>query len=150
VDAARVVRVRALAKLDSLELSWPSISNDARVAYALAATVVQYLVRERGTRGLTAFLAKWRTTQSFETALATTYGLSIDQLESHWRRDCKKRYGWLAALTQTSIAVTLLSIGVLALYFIRRRRDRKRMAILEATERPMRPGVLGRAGAPDD
>lgn len=125
--------------LDSLELSWPIMSSDARVAYALAATVVQYLVRESGTRGLSVFLTKWHTTQSFDKALAATYGLSVDQLETHWRRDVKKRYGWLAALTQTSIAVTLMSIGVLALYFIRRRRDRARLAVLKATEPPDQP-----------
>jgi hypothetical protein len=125
--------------LDSLELSWPVMSSDARVAYLLAASVVEYLVRESGPHALALFLQRWRATQHFEQALASTYGLSLDQLEIHWRRDVKKRYGWLAVVTQTSVAFTIMAVLVLVLYFIRRRRDRARLAILKATEPPDEP-----------
>jgi hypothetical protein len=142
-DAAWLLRVAFATQrappLDSLELSWPAMSTDARIAYLLAASVVQYMVRESGTRGLTLFLQRWRDSRRFDTALANTYGLSVDQLEAHWKHDVKRRYGWLAALTQTSVAFTLLAFAVLALYVIRRRRDRAHLARLKANELPDQP-----------
>lgn len=142
-EAAWMMRVafatRHAPALDSLELSWPVMATDARVAYSLAASVVQYLVRQSGERGLAIMLQRWRETSSFERALALTYGLSVDQLETHWRKDVKKRYGWLAIISQTSVAFTATGIGVVALYVIRRRRDRRKMAQLRATELPDEP-----------
>jgi hypothetical protein len=125
--------------LDSLELSWPAMATDARVAYLLAASVVQYLVRESGTRGLEVFMRRWHDAHSFERALASTYGLSIDQLELHWRKDVKRRYGWLSVMTQTSVAFTLMAIAVLGLFLIRRRRDRAKLEQLKANELPDEP-----------
>jgi hypothetical protein len=96
-------------------------------------------VRESGTRGLEQFLQRWHASQNFETALAATYGLSVDQLEIHWRKDVKHRYGWLAVATQTSAAFTFMAIGVLALYLIRRRRNQARLASLKTNELPDDP-----------
>lgn len=135
----RVALARQHAPLDSLELSWPSMATDARVAYLLAASVVQYLVHQSGERGLTILLERWHTSHNFEAALASTYGLSIDQLEAHWRKDVKHRYGWLAVITQTGAAATIIAVGVIGLYVIRRRRDRKKLARLRETELPDEP-----------
>lgn len=146
---------RSAPALDSLELGWPAMTDDARIAYLLAASVVQYLVRESGTRGLDLFMARWRQTQNFEMALGSVYGLSIDQLERYWRRDIRRRYGWLTVLVQSTAFLSFASIGILALYFIRRRRDRIKLAHLEATEPPDQPAfwVEGEEGIdpePDD
>lgn len=143
MDAAWVLRVAFATDrappLGTLELSWPAMSADARVAYLLAASAVEYLVRESGTRGLELFLARWHTSHNFENALAATYGLSLDQLESHWRKDVRHRYGWLATITQTSVAFFIMALGVILLYLIRRRRDRAKLAYLRATEPPDEP-----------
>ena len=130
---------RSAPPLDSLELGWPAMSSDARVAYILAASVVQYLVRESGARALDVFMRTWRQTQNFETALGRTYGLSIDQLEAHWRRDVRRRYGWLTVLVQSAAFATFAAIGVFAMYFVRRRRDRLKMQHLRETEPPDEP-----------
>ena len=125
--------------LDSLELSWPRATADARVAYLLSASVVEYLVRESGEAALTSFLQRWRTSQDMEQALAQTYGISIDQLERHWRRDVKRRYGWLAVLTQSAVVGAGAAVVLMILFAIRRRRDRRKLALLEAAELPDRP-----------
>lgn len=125
--------------LDSLELSWPTATTDARVAYLLAASVVQYLVNESGTHGLELFLQRWRASGSLETALGATYGISLDQLEEHWRRDVRRRYGWFAVFTQSAVFFTFAALGVLLLFMIRRRRDRDRLARLKETEPPDEP-----------
>lgn len=125
--------------LDSLALAWPTATTDAELAYLLSASVVEYLVRESGERGLALFLQRWRSGQHMESALAATYGISLDQLETHWRKDVKTRYGWFAVLTQSAVAMTGASVLVLVLFAIRRRRDRAKLAILEATEPPDQP-----------
>jgi hypothetical protein len=100
---------------------------------------VQYLVRESGPRALDVFMKTWRTTQNFETALGRTYGLSIDQLEAHWRRDIRRRYGWLTVLVQSAAFASFAALGVFAMYFVRRRRDRIKMQNLRETEPPDEP-----------
>ena len=125
--------------LDSLELDWPTATPDARVAYLISASVVEYLVRESGVPALTVFMQRWRATQSLETALGQTYHISLDQLETYWRKDVKSRYGWFAVLTQTAVFMTAASFILLILFAIRRRRDRKKLALLQATELPDQP-----------
>ena len=130
---------RSAPALDSLELAWPAGAENARVAYLLAASVVQYLVRESGERALDIFMKRWRDTQDFEVALGSTYGLSIDQLETHWRKDIRRRYGWLTVMVQSAAFASFASLGVFAMYFVRRRRDRAKLAHLKETEPPDEP-----------
>ena len=143
VESAWLLRVAFATQrappLDSLELSWPTGATDARVAYLLAASVVQYLVNESGTHGLELFLQRWRASGSLETALGATYGISLDQLEEHWRRDVRRRYGWLAVASQSAVFFAFAALGVLVLFVIRRRRDRNRLARLKETEPPDEP-----------
>lgn len=136
--------------LQSLELAFPRATDDARTAYLLSASVVNYLVRESGERGLRAFMQRWNTSHNMEEALAATYGLSIDQLETHWARDVRKRYGWFAVLTQSAVFMTAASVVVLILFAIRRRRDRRKRAILEATELPDAPAFWNEDENPVD
>ena len=125
--------------LDSLELAWPTGTVDARTAYLLSASVVNYLVRSSGVPALELFMKRWHDSQDMEAALAATYGLSIDQLETYWRKDVRKRYGWLAVLTQSAVFMTGATIVLMILFAIRRRRDRRKLAILQATEPPDAP-----------
>lgn len=152
-EAAWILRVAfangSAPPLDSLELAWPDHEVDARIAYLLAASIVQYLVNESGTHGLERFLQNWRELKRFDAALARTYGLSLDQLETHWKRDVRRRYGWLAVVAQSTVFVTLAAVGVLALYFVRRRRDRLKLERLRATELPDEPAFWAEPIDPD-
>jgi hypothetical protein len=136
--------------LDSLELAWPSATADARTAYLLSASVVNYLVRASGVPALELFLTRWRNSQNMEQALAATYGMSVDQLETYWSKDVRKRYGWLAVLTQSAAFMTAASILLLILFAVRRRRDRRRLAVLRATEPPDAPAYWNDDETPVD
>jgi hypothetical protein len=125
--------------LDSLELAWPTGTADARTAYLLSASVVNYLVRSSGVPALELFLTRWRQSQNMESALAATYGMSIDQLETYWRKDVRKRYGWLAVLTQSAVFMSGATVVLMILFAIRRRRDRHKLAMLQASEPPDAP-----------
>lgn len=125
--------------LDSLTLTWPVERGSAEIAYFLSATAVEYLIRESGERGLELFLRRWREGGSFEAALRRTYGVTSAQLEEDWRKYVESRYGWLTVLSNSVVSWGVLGLLLLALYWIRRRRDRERMARLRATEPPERP-----------
>jgi hypothetical protein len=125
--------------LDSLELNWPRATQDAQIAYLLSASIVAYLVRASGQPALASFLERWRASQDMEAALAATYGISVDQLETHWLKDVRKRYGWFAVLTQSAVFMAAASMVLLILFAIRRRRDRRKLAVLRATELPDAP-----------
>jgi hypothetical protein len=131
--------------LDSLELAWPTATTDARLAYLLSASVVEYLVRASGERGLALFLERWRASRDMERALAATYGISTDQLETHWRKDVRKRYGWFAVVTQSAVFMAIASLILVVLFAIRRRRDRRKLAVLKANEPPDTPAYWNEA-----
>lgn len=138
--------LRSAPPLDSLELAWPRATEDARTAYLLAASVVGYLVRASGTEGLELFLQRWQRSQDMEQALAATYGMSVDQLETYWIKDVRNRYGWLAVLVQSGVFMAGASVLLLILFGIRRRRDRRKLALLEATEPPDTPAYWAEDG----
>lgn len=134
--------------LDSLELRWPAESQDARVAYLLSATAVQYLYGLASPAYFVRFLDTWATTGRLETALRSTYLLSSPQFERLWRREVRSSYGWLMFLTQGVVLGLFFTMFVLVLFSIRRRRDRRRLAALRAAELPDDPAFWLEQEAP--
>jgi hypothetical protein len=125
--------------LDSLALRWPSGSREARSAYLLSATVLEYLVDASGERGIRVLLERWREGGSFERALRSTYGLTSGQLEEDWREWVEGRYGWLYVLSHSAVFWAFLSLLLIVMVFIRRRERQQRMEELADGEPPDRP-----------
>lgn len=128
--------------LDSLNLDWPGGEQQAQLAYLLSATAVDYLRRRGGERGLELLFDNWRREGEMERALRVTYGITLGQFEDEWRHDVRTRYGWLLALSSVTL-VWLLAAGVVLVAWIpRRRRNRRKLASMEAEEHmlpPVRP-----------
>ena len=124
--------------LDSLALGWPRDRASAELAYGISATVIEYLVMESGERGLELLLARWPD-MGFDRALRSTYGVTAGQLERDWQKYVKRRYGWLLVLSHSLLFWSALSVVLLGLVLIRRRRDREGMARLRAREGPDHP-----------
>ena len=142
-DAAWLLRLAFLTRrappLDSLALDWPVLTTDARVAYLLSASAVGFLAETGGETGLEMLLARWRESGSFDDALRQTYTMTIGQLEEYWGRSVRRRYGWFLFFAQTAVIWVVITILVLILFVIRRRRDRARLARLKAAEIPDEP-----------
>jgi hypothetical protein len=154
-DAAWLLRVAFLMQrappLDSLVLDWPRGQADARIAYLLSASAIEYLVENGGERALTLFLERWRESGDFDAALRDTYGLTFGQLERYWGRAVRRRYGWMLFLAQSAVLWMIAGAIVVALYVIRRRRNRARLARLRASEIPDRPAYwLGEETGPTE
>jgi hypothetical protein len=142
-DAAWLLRVAFVTQrappLDSLALEWPRGHVDARVAYLLSASAVDYMYRNGGERALRAFLERWRESGSFDRAVRDTYGLTVGQLERYWSRSVRRQYGWLLFLAQSVALWMIVAAIVIALFMIRKRRNRARLVRLRASEIPDNP-----------
>jgi len=139
-DAGSIWRLRLLfatgraPPLDSLRLTWPSDRLAAESAYLLSASAVAYLLGESGERGMALFLSRWREGGVFEEALRSTFGVTSGQFEEDWRKDARKRFGWLFMLSHSVAFWAFLAVSMLFLVRVRRRRDREAMARLRALE----------------
>jgi hypothetical protein len=136
----------ATPPLDSMNLDWPGGEREARLAYLLSATAVDYLRRRGGERGLELLFDNWRREKGFEPGLRTTYGITLGQFEEEWRHDVRTRYGWLAMLSSMALVWLVATVLVLAAWIPRRRRNRRKLAAMDAEEHmlpPIRPEMAG-------
>ena len=118
--------------LDEVDRALRGARGDAETGYALATTAVLLLERWGGDRGLEPLLANLRSAESFDAALRTTYHVTEGDFELRWQRDVGSRYGWLSWLA--ALGFFWLAIGALlvALIGLRRKRDRRKRAALDA------------------
>jgi hypothetical protein len=118
--------------LDDMDRALRGTRGDAEAGYALATTAVLLLQRWGGERGLTPLLANLSTAESFDAALRATYHITEGDFELRWQKDVGSRYGWLSWMA--AMGFFWLAIGALlvALVVMRRRRDRRKRAALEA------------------
>ena len=101
----------------------------------LSYTAVEYLYRLGGARGFARLLEAWRAQGDLDAAIRRTYGLTLGQFERMWRRDVGRRFGWLLVLAQTAVYWTLLTILLLVMGYWKKRRDKRKLAALEAASR---------------
>lgn len=103
----------------------------ARAAYVLAGSAVLYLERIGGQRGLEPLVERLREQRAFELAVRAAHLMSVEELETAWHKDLRRRYGWLLLTSSLSLfwGVTALVVGVV--WWRRRRRDRVRREALD-------------------
>jgi len=106
-------------------------AEDADVAYALSMSAVQLLERWGGPRGLGPLLVAARAGPGFDQALRASYGMTLDQFETLWRQDLKRRYGWAVLLTSMGFLWGVTAIIVGGAWWLRRRRVQARRASLD-------------------
>lgn len=126
-----------LLSLKKLNRTFPRREDEADIAYAEAADVVRYLMRERDHHRFVAMIARVRQGQSFEHALEDAYDTSIASLEYEWRQDVAKRYTfWPVFFSGTVVWTGAVGLVIWA-YRRKKRRDRQtldRWAAEEARE----------------
>ncbi len=118
--------------LQSLSLDFGRRRLNAEHAYLLSYTAVEYLYRLGGDQGFTRLLARWRESGQLDRSLRETYGITLSQFERLWRRDVANRFGWLLVLGQTAVFWSILTILLLVLGYWKKRRNRRKLAALEA------------------
>ena len=122
--------------LESLSLDFPGDRLSAEDAYLLSYTAVAYLWRLGGSAGFARLLQRWHELGDLDAALRRTYGMTLGQFEELWRKDVRRRFGWLLVLAQASVFWLGLTILLLILGYWKIRRDRRKLARLRALEAP--------------
>jgi hypothetical protein len=125
-----------IQSLESLSLDFPRERLSAEDAYLLSYTAVEYLWRLGGPAGFARLLQRWRELGDLDMALRRTYGMTLGQFEELWRKDVRRRFGWLLVLAQASVFWLGLTILLLILGYWKIRRDRRKLARLRALEAP--------------
>ena len=122
------------SSLDSLEDDFHGGAERASGAYALAYRAVNDLAALDPERGLSLFFRYWKETRSMDLAMRPAFGLTQSGFEAQWRARTMRRYGTLAILANLSLLFALLGFLLVPLLWVRRRRDQRRMAVLQAAE----------------
>ncbi|MDQ8154147.1 MAG: hypothetical protein P3B98_05740 [Gemmatimonadota bacterium] len=124
-------RLPTLARLDS---SFLGGATTAQSAYAFSyRAVAEMAALDRG-RGLTLLFTYWKREQSLERALRQAYGMTLGGFEMHWQQATRRRYGGLALVTDVSAGAILLGVMIGPLWWSRRRRQRRRLEAMRASD----------------
>ena len=121
-------RAPSLDRVNALLREGPS---GAKAGYALATTAVLHLERIGGDRGLGPLIAALGSTSDLDRALRQAHGMSVDQFETDWRRDVRRRYGWLRVFTSFTVLWTITGLAVVGIWYRRRIRERERRIRLD-------------------
>lgn len=125
--------------LDSLDLLWPAGATDARIAYLLSASAVRYLYSHGGEPAFAQMLERWAAGASLDEAMRASYQFTLARFEQDWSRHVRREYGWLRFLAQGAVVWSITGVIVVAIWMIRHRYNRARLARLRANEIPDDP-----------
>jgi hypothetical protein len=143
VESAWTLRVAFLLgrapQWDSLAFSWPRSADRARLAYLLSATAVDHIRRRAGDRGFELLMQNWQELGDLDRAVRHTFGMTLGQLEDEWRRDVRRRYGWLQAAANVGAIWFIATLLVLVAWLPKRHRNRVRLERLRDEERMLPP-----------
>ena len=135
-------------RLEALRVNWAlltgarptlgQVNRDLRAgagraenAYALSTTAVLLLERLSPDRGLGPIISTLSETPNFDQALRATHGITLDQFETLWQRDLRKRYGWVLIFGSITVFWTLMALVLVSLWVGRRGRDSERRKALD-------------------
>ncbi len=128
------VWVRAVGRGASLELAEldgaiRERGDRAGLAYAESASLVNFLVAERGEGAISGLLRSLAATRDFEISLREVTGWQTEELEVAWRQSVVRRWRWPLLLQSPVVLygamVVLFLIGVAR--YLRQRRRRQEM-----------------------
>ncbi len=122
--------LRGVPTLDDLELGFVGGAAAAQSAYALSYRAVTELAALDTARGLSLFFRYWEAGPSLDGAVRQAFGTTLAGFERDFRRRTKQRYGALALFADVSLASFVLMVLLLPFMVARRRRDRRRLAVM--------------------
>lgn len=136
-----------------LTSSFPADAMTASVAYAQAADLVRFLLRQGEEHRFSALIQRVAGGQSFESALSDAYSTDMFTLEQHWREDVARRYTFWPVIFGGSL-IWIAALGLLIWgYFRRRARATQKLArwtheeAIEDARRQWAQSLLERARA---
>ena len=131
-DRIDILRVQSLAaavfgvgvpRLDALEDSFRGDPQQVTVAYAAARDLVNHIrFRDASGADLRQLLGQLRLGRSFEGAVLSAYGVTLEELEAEWRSGLTGRFSWFPMISSGGMPFFVLG-PLFVVAFIRRRRQ---------------------------
>jgi hypothetical protein len=107
--------------LANLKHRFPGDKNGLILAYEQSKSIVEYISRTYGQKGVLDLLELLRQGDEFELAVEKRLAMSFDQLEVQWREHLKKNINWFTYLSIHLYEILFVSAALLTiLAFIRR------------------------------
>ncbi|HEY3233136.1 MAG TPA: peptidase MA family metallohydrolase [Polyangiaceae bacterium] len=118
----------SLLPIERLERTFPADATSASVAYAEAADLLRFLVRQQDRIRFVTLIERLKSGQTLSSAMLDAYNSDPNALEQEWRQDIARRYTfWPVVLSGTVVWVGIIGLFVWA-WRRRRRRDRQTLA----------------------
>ncbi len=125
---------RTVPTRDAIEAGFSGGGSSAAWSYAMAYRVVAELEALDPVHGLEHLFTEWRASGSLDVALRRAYGMTSEQFDAHWRGQTRRRYGALSLIAALSFVGGLFGVVLGPLFWVRRRRDQRRLAQLRAAD----------------
>jgi hypothetical protein len=128
---------KSLLSFADLDRGFPDEGAEASVAYAEAADVVRFLMRDDDRARFGSLVQRLRAGTAFDRALADAYDTDLHKLEFEWREDVGHRFGVLPLVTGGT-AVWVFIVGLaFAAWIKRRNRAKAKLAVWAQEEAEM-------------
>jgi signal recognition particle receptor subunit beta len=136
---------RGVPTLAGLDSAFRGGADGAQRAYALAHRAVAELSALGGESGVHRLIGAWRASGSFDAALRSAHGLTVEGFEARFRSQVRTQYGVLALATDLGLLTMVIGVLVGPFWWRRRREAAARMARMRAFE--ARQDAVERASA---
>ena len=125
---------RTLPSRDSLENGFYAGASKAEWSYAIAHRVVAELSAIDEQNGLRNFFAEWKNSGSFEIGVRRAFGMTGLQFDERWQSRTRRQYGALSFVANVSLIGGVFGLLLGPLFFMRRRRDRRKLEAMRAAD----------------
>jgi signal recognition particle receptor subunit beta len=125
---------RGVPTLAGLDSAFRGGADGAQRAYALAHRAVAELSALGGDSGVQRLIGAWRVSGSFDAALRSAHGLTVEGFEARFRSRVRAQYGVLALATDLGLLTIVIGVLVGPFWWRRRREAAARLARMRAFE----------------
>ena len=127
----RAVLTRRYIRLEDLRHYFPRDKNALLLAYEESKSIVEYIIREYGTRRMLRILYDLEDGQDLNAAISNGLFISLHELEAQWHKHLKQQISWILLLNayfyQILFFLTAILLAVVgSVKLLKRRRDRLR------------------------
>jgi len=125
----RAVLTRRYIRLEDLRHYFPRDKNALLLAYEESKSIVEYIIREYGTRRMLRILYDLEDGQGLNAAISNRLYISLHELEAQWHKHLKQQISWILLLNAYFYQIlffltALLLAAVGSVKLLKRRRDR--------------------------
>ena len=127
-----------LIPLNELTQAFGGKQHRVQLAYYQSYSLIHYIISNYGRQPFQELIRLLSLGQPFEDAIRRSLKISPQTLETQWKRYLKFRFNWIPLLTSTGVLWTLISLSLIGVYFIRKRRTKRileRWALEETLEK---------------